>query len=611
MLYIILDTENLAQKNERSYKKTLELSQGSGVVEEELVYFFDARLFLNCIEKYYDTKYSKVVLVDRTGGITLFDPAEREKAILKIQKDSESTLFAKDLPVISRVVEKQASIIEKVSEYSQAIQNVLSIREMKYSAIPAPFERLSRLLGDGEVDNNMQIAVCTSSITEALLRLLSACPQAALWTWNRGEQTRPQRTLDERRIEFDNLVFNTGIVISSLNPKKDKIPSESIVVTIWNMQGSPGSFLHMLSKKLLGLSFSVMRYLLNEGSDQEEKPPTMRVLLTLGGETNKEKATKVYETLLASLQTERDDLEAPNRIKVAWWHDYKVRKREGSESSLKSVSSDGKRSKGMESSDSSTNNSSRGRGRASSFEVNPRAKIPRDTLPGVSTRLLQKSTSEGESTTEVLTRRKSQDATKSAWGSIFPIQDPVITSVWETQNSRYGRNRDYSTGPMPRKPRTSVSPVKVSHSSNTRGRVERENSPEDSSASMAEQTIIIASREEINEFLREEGFKHVSLKKKRQSTPQARCRLKLYCGKQRAGVNCGYYHPREELQKLHTDRGLIPRKIYLCKNESCRFSSEPEKCNYAHSDEELLCTFCERKGHHYAECPVVESQNRL
>lgn len=104
-----------------------------------------------------------------------------------------------------------------------------------------------------------------------------------------------------------------------------------------------------------------------------------------------------------------------------------------------------------------------------------------------------------------------------------------------------------------------------------------------------------------------DGFTRKSPKRRRQYTKQPRCRLKMYCSKQSVNVNCGYFHPREELRNLRNGRGMTPKKIYLCRNTKCRFRNDPTSCSYAHGVRELFCTYCERTGHHYADCPDANS----
>lgn len=83
-----------------------------------------------------------------------------------------------------------------------------------------------------------------------------------------------------------------------------------------------------------------------------------------------------------------------------------------------------------------------------------------------------------------------------------------------------------------------------------------------------------------------------------------RCRLKLYCTKTGAGSDCGYWHPPEELEQLRLYGSKKPRNVYLCgKHKGPNSSYEYPRCTYAHTEDEVFCTFCEGSGHHYSRCP--------
>lgn len=86
-----------------------------------------------------------------------------------------------------------------------------------------------------------------------------------------------------------------------------------------------------------------------------------------------------------------------------------------------------------------------------------------------------------------------------------------------------------------------------------------------------------------------------------------RCVWALYCQKFQNGT-CEFHHPVEEFTYLMNMGPKMPYKTKICTLEKCAFVEEPENCRFAHSNEELLCAFCEQRGHNCYKCPQYGSQ---
>lgn len=628
MLFIILDTENLRINIETAYEARLSDEEQRQNKEEGVQYFFDAQTFINCIENYYDTDESVMILVNSKGDVDVFNPESKDLGLLKIQQDAQP---AKTTP---STIEKHSVFMRILSEYVHALKTLANIEMMGYSAIPAPFRYLEHLLGSRATARSaVQLAVCTPVLTSALVSLISELPLADLWTWKKYTQLFGGALSD--RIELDDLVFNTGTVLSTWSSRKDSLPLNSIVIAasdrLIHSGDAEGSgwvtqMLHFLSSELEKMSIPVMRYMLAFGKKGSDRTPR-ELILIFPQETPPTAITHVYEQL-----SKAADLIDPSVFIVEFWRTYKAtgeRRRSGSSTtgSTGVVSSEGT-SRYTEDNYSPVragfSPDIRPRSASSGVMVHTELSAAKGSSAAEKQRRrhLEKSTSDGEypahspslllgAETEgrdnLIDLKSSVRPENSRAGGYSTMRSPVMDipqkrDGW-TQRGRStrGRGRYASTSP----------PKKIMYGRTTedhKASSAAASVPNTQEASDDSYEVLIMSKEEMDRLLKDEGFTRVSPRKKRPTSSQSRCRLKLYCGKQRAGVNCGYYHPRDELQKLRGAKGRVPRKIYLCKNETCRFQNEPEKCSYAHSPSELFCTYCEETGHHYAECPVANNE---
>ncbi|PRP77922.1 hypothetical protein PROFUN_08456 [Planoprotostelium fungivorum] len=87
---------------------------------------------------------------------------------------------------------------------------------------------------------------------------------------------------------------------------------------------------------------------------------------------------------------------------------------------------------------------------------------------------------------------------------------------------------------------------------------------------------------------------NVSRNRRQQRIPSQSCRYRIHC---QNFPDCSFIHTRDDAEYLRTFGPKKLRKVKMCLNEICPFHNRPERCNHAHSEEDLFCPTCQEKGH--------------